>query len=176
MAATSSGSTSRRRAGASGQPWDAAAIYVVKQLGDPPRVYATSQQLGLQRGYAVNGNLLGDDIDALAISDFVTPGTFQGNEIIWISLDIAPPTRPRYLRACDGIIQVNPPQPPVGMPPVPPALRGIVIMPATARDMSARAAGLRRAGCADGHRSGPAVQGPQGETAMVQGQEMVRVS
>lgn len=119
-----------------GQPWDAAAIYVVKQLGDPPQVYATSQQLGLQRGFAVNGNLFGDDIDALAISDFVTPGTFEGNEIIWISLDIASPTRPRYLLACDGIIQVNPPQPPVGVPPVPPALRGIVIMPAPVMDMS----------------------------------------
>jgi hypothetical protein len=119
-----------------GQPWDAAAIYVVQQLGDPPKLYASSQQLGLLRGFAIAGNPVGDDIDALAISDLVTPGTFDGNEIIWISLDIASPTRPRYLLACDGIIQVNPPQPPVGVPPVPPALRGLVIMPAPVMDLS----------------------------------------
>lgn len=125
-----------------GQPWDAAAIYVVKALGDPPQVYATSQQLGLQRGYAVGGNPIGDDIDALAISDLVTPGIFNGNEIIWISLDIASPTRPLYLLACDGIIQVNPPAPAVGFPPVPPPLRGIVIMPAPVLDLACPPASL----------------------------------
>jgi hypothetical protein len=117
-------------------PWDAAAIHVVKTLGDPPKVYATSQQLGLQRGFSVGGNLVGDDIDALAIADFVSPGVFDGNEIIWISLDGVSPTRPLYLLGCDGVIQVNPPAPPIGFPPIPPPLRGIVIMAGPVMDLS----------------------------------------
>lgn len=122
-----------------GQPWDAAAIYVVPMLGDAPKVYATSQQLGLQRGVGgIPGVLaVGDDIDALAISDITTPAVYNGNELIWMSLDGPSPTRPQYLLGCDGIIWISPPL----VPPAPaigggPPLPGRVIIGPNELDLS----------------------------------------
>jgi hypothetical protein len=122
-----------------GQPWDAAAIYVVPMFGDPPKVYATSQQLGLQRGIGgiVGVPAVGDDIDALAISDITTPAIYNGNELIWMSLDGVSPTRPQYLLGCDGIIWISPPL----VPPAPaigggPPLPGRVIIGPNELDLS----------------------------------------
>lgn len=86
---------------------DAAAIYVVEDPSTSPafRVYATSAQLGLQRG----SGPVGDNIDALAIADGGERGTFQPTDVIYVSLDFGG-THGIYFPPpiADGIVQLSP--------------------------------------------------------------------
>jgi len=74
-------------------------FYVAEPGVTAPVVYATAAQLGL---------VAGDDVDALAIKDGGGVGVLDANDVVYVSLDAASPTRAAVTGGSEVILQVFP--------------------------------------------------------------------